>query len=563
MRRSALLAFLLACSHPSPAPRPVTAAKPAPPAAPRGVDQGSFKVLLAGREIGGETFTVSDRAGGHSIQSRTVLHFGDKLVQADGVLDTDAGWRPESASFKRQAGEVASEVTVRGAADGTLTQRITTKGEDHDTPATEKSDLFLGDVSFSHLEPLCQLAGTADQTLSLFPGQALKIGARTPLDPSLAGKRQLTFVPILIADRNAVELLCEGAKEIVARYTDLGLVVVRAGYEDVVTAIAKAESHKPELPAGVVELPRKVSSPTDGGATLACSLLLPADRSSTLPAVAFVTGSGPEDRDDDTPGAGGIKMALFKHLAIALAQSGIASLRCDDRGIAESTGSLAKATLGTLVADAAATVAALRAEPGIDPDRVGIVGHSEGAEVAGIVAEKDRAVKALALVASPGRPLDQMILAQRDEENRQGGFKDDYVAREHRRMAEIYAALRAGKPVPATASPEERKVLEENYAWLATHFRHDPAKTLQKLRIPVFVAQGGKDFQVSVKEDTERLRAAIARAGNKRAQVKVYPELSHIFAPAKTGTVSDYSDPDLHVDLEFIGDLVTFLKGAL
>src|SRR5262249_56953735 len=105
------------------------------------------------------------------------------------------------------------------------------------------------------------------------------------------------------------------------------------------------------------------------------------------------------------------------------------------------------------VADAVAQVAALGAEPGIDGDRIAIVGHEEGSVVAAMVAEKDSDIKALALLATPARTLDQIFLAQRDEANRQQGFKDSYVAQEHKRLAAIYAAIRAGKPLPAATPP--------------------------------------------------------------------------------------------------------------
>ena len=51
-----------------------------------------------------------------------------------------------------------------------------------------------------------------------------------------------------------------------------------------------------------------------------------------LPAVAFFSGSGPQDRDEDTVGPGGVKLSIFKVMAIGLAEKGVASLRCDDRG---------------------------------------------------------------------------------------------------------------------------------------------------------------------------------------------------------------------------------------
>lgn len=559
-----VVAVVAACSHESQPPT-TPAAKPAAqaPGAPRTADQGTFQLTIGGRDVGSETFTIVDSARGHELKSKTTLRFGDRTFVSEGVLTTDAAWKPQAASFKDKNGDATTSITMARREDGVLDQKVVLpNAEPKDFAETQPSDLYLSDTAFSQLTAVCAIAGTENKDLSVFPGQPMQLGAKSALPEALSGKRALSYIPFILGGKNGVEVICDGPKVVIARYPTVGITAVRGGYEEVAAAIAKAALHKPEVPAGLAELPRKVTSSADGGAALACSLLLPSDRSATLPAVVFVTRSGPQDRDDDSPGGGGVKKALFKNIAIGLAQAGVASLRCDDRGVADSTGSLIKATLDTIVADTAAQVAALRAEPGIDPDRIAIIGHEEGSVVAPMVAEKDNQIKALALLAAPGRTLDQIFLAQRDEANRQQGFKDAYVAQEHKRLAAIYAAIRAGKPLPANTAAEERKVIEPALPWLASHFRHDPLKTLAKLKIPIFAAQGGKDIQISVKEDTEKVRATLAR-GNKRSVVKVYPQLTHVFAPAKTGGPADYSDPDLHVDPEFIGDLVTFLKGVL
>src|SRR5262249_19599447 len=158
-----------------------------------------------------------------------------------------------------------------------------------------------------------------------FPGAPLVMGSRAPLELAAIAARKLTFVPALIDGKTAIETVCDGTRLVLVRYADFGLTVVRDGYDDVLAAIRKAESRKPDPPAGIVDAPRKVHSGADGAAVLSCSLMAPEPRPASLPAVVFLTDVGPEDRDDDTVGAGGVKMALFKHLAIALAQQGIAS----------------------------------------------------------------------------------------------------------------------------------------------------------------------------------------------------------------------------------------------
>src|SRR6185503_11468369 len=110
----------------------------------------------------------------------------------------------------------------------------------------------------------------------------------------------------------------------------------------------------------------------------------------------------------------------------------VASLRCDDRGAGQSTGDSRRVTLETLARDARAALATLRHEPAVDPARVAVIGHAEGAIVAPIVAARTPDVRALALLAPPGRPLDAVIIDQEQASMRRFGLGqaeiDDNVA---------------------------------------------------------------------------------------------------------------------------------------
>jgi len=315
-----------------------------------------------------------------------------------------------------------------------------------------------------------------------------------------------------------------------------------------------AERKKPPLPETLEEQPRKVKS---GDAVLACSLLLPKQRSGRLPGVIFVTGSGPQDRDEDTPGPGGLKLSIFKTIAIALGEAGIASLRCDDRGVGESTGSLKDVTLDMFVGDARATLAALRAEPAIDPERTGIIGHSEGGVIAPMVASADPKVRAIVLMAGTGRPLDDVLYEQVEREARDSGMSGEQLKKEMDLQRRTTNAIRDGKPLPADLPADKRSVVDAAGPWLRSHFNHDPAKTIPTVKAKVMIGQGGKDTQVSVR-DAELLHRA-----KPDAVYKIYPGLNHLFAKAQTGSITEYSDPNAKVDEGFLKDVVGFLKENL
>src|SRR4029077_9764402 len=99
--------------------------------------------------------------------------------------------------------------------------------------------------------------------------------------------------------------------------------------------------------------------------------------------------------------------------------------------------------------------------------------------------------------------------------------------------------------------------------WLRSHFRHPPlAEAAQLAGVPVFVAQGGKDVQISVKAPALP-RDAFLKGGNRSVAYKLYPELNHLFAVSKNWSIADYYDPMAEVDASFLRDLSAFLSTSL
>ena len=109
---------------------------------------------------------------------------------------------------------------------------------------------------------------------------------------------------------------------------------------------------------------RDVTVPSDSGVRLAGTVVMP-DGPGPFPAVVFVTGSGPQDRDETLLGH-----HPFLVIADYLARHGIASLRYDDRGFAKSTGRFGTSTSADFATDAEAAVRFLQRVPGIASDGV-------------------------------------------------------------------------------------------------------------------------------------------------------------------------------------------------
>ena len=117
---------------------------------------------------------------------------------------------------------------------------------------------------------------------------------------------------------------------------------------------------------------REVRYASAGDVMLSGTVWYPDDLTSQ-PGVVLIGGSGPTERSN-----GGYFDGLRDHLVAA----GIAVLGYDKRGVGRSSGSWASATVDDLAADAAAAVGALRGEPMVDENAVGLLGHSEGGWVA-------------------------------------------------------------------------------------------------------------------------------------------------------------------------------------
>lgn len=298
---------------------------------------------------------------------------------------------------------------------------------------------------------------------------------------------------------------------------------------------------------------------TSGDRVRAGTLTVPAGEG-PFPAVLLLSGSGAQNRDEEIFGH-----RPFRLLADRLAREKVAVLRVDDRGVGGSSGSLAEATIEDLVTEALDGVRWLRARPGIDPARVGLLGHSEGGLVAPAAAARSSEVAFVVMLAGPGKRGDEILSRQSEALLLAVGAPADRVAeatREHRKLLRLVegnapaeklreqarrlvtAQFRAAEkeaPSPQEVESAATSALAALATpWFKSFLAFDPKAALAKVRVPVLALWGTLDLQVDAALNEAAVRKALGGAKNEDVTLRILPGLNHLFQHARTGSVEEY-----------------------
>jgi pimeloyl-ACP methyl ester carboxylesterase len=291
---------------------------------------------------------------------------------------------------------------------------------------------------------------------------------------------------------------------------------------------------------------------SDGKATLAATLTLP-QGSGPFPAAILIGGSGPTDRDETIAGH-----KLFLVLADSLTRKRVAILRYDTRGIAQSKGDYAAATMDDLTQDAQAALAYLKSRKEVDGKRLGIVGHSEGGILGALVATRSEDVHWLVLLATPATTGENTLLRQSELIARAGGLPEEQIARSLEFDRKAYAAVREeknsaalekkldllvqqsglGEAMPPAALQAQIRFMTS--PWFRQFLDYDPVPVLEKLKCPVLALSGDRDLQVDSTENVPLLRKASEASENKDFTVVEIAGVNHLFQTAQSGSPALY-----------------------
>jgi uncharacterized protein len=271
-------------------------------------------------------------------------------------------------------------------------------------------------------------------------------------------------------------------------------------------------------------------------------------------AVILVSGSGPNDADE-TIGPN----KVFKDIAWGLASNGIAVLRYPKRTHEYGAKSMVDPARFTVkdeyMDDASAAIALLASRPEINPKRIFLAGHSEGGYLAPRIAAANRQITGIIILEGNTRPIEQLVIEQLQYQASLGGPN---AAQIEKMIPEAQAQAKAIEDPnlkPGVMLPLLMAQVPSSY--FLDLRGYDPCTVAASLRIPIYVTQGGRDYQVT-KTDFANWQQALA--GHPSATLKLYPALNHLLI-AGTGPSKpeEYFVAGQHVSPEIISDLSVWI----
>jgi len=306
-----------------------------------------------------------------------------------------------------------------------------------------------------------------------------------------------------------------------------------------------------------------------GDSNLTGNLTVP-EGEGRFPAVIILAGSGPFDRNGDVDPrvvaasvlAGQPVLALnstYRDIAEALAREGFVTLRYDKRGVGNSTGEGGDFPEPSL-RDLKAAVIFLKEHPSVDPERIALVGHSIGGLWALREAAEDPDIAAVCLMATPARPMGEVIVEQIEGLLTLEGANETDIAASVEVQRAIYDQLRSGELTPEAMPEPWRSQLE----FVVAIMDMSGADYAEEIECPALIVQGDKDLFTVIPEEAQLLKEAFAEGGNNEVELVMFADLDHVFRPTpdQPGLELYYEDRG-PVSADVVEAIVDWMKSTL
>ncbi|WP_462248874.1 alpha/beta hydrolase family protein [Ekhidna sp.] len=325
----------------------------------------------------------------------------------------------------------------------------------------------------------------------------------------------------------------------------------------VLTAQLKPRPQEPEKPYPY--LSENVSfHNSEAGITLSGTLTLPVNEES-FPVAILISGSSPHNRNEEIAGH-----KPFLVIADHLTRNGIGVLRYDDRGVGQSEGEYEIAGYADRASDVKSAVAFLKTYKRINPNKIGLIGHSEGGLIAPLVASNSTDISFIIMLAAPALPGSDIMLLQTEFSNKAQGLSDaktqvelaflktifDDVSQStdlKKTKSSLSEKLKANKEaLPEDISADNLDGILETFTapWFQKIITYDPRTTLMEVKCPVLALNGSKDLQIPFEANLSAIEKALKDGGNSNATVKKLEGLNHLFQEAQTGMADEFATID-------------------
>jgi uncharacterized protein len=519
----------------------------------------AFSVFLRGQRIGTEEVTVTRSAAGWAIsatgRSGAPLDMSfDKFLARYGTE-----WQWQSLEISGQLRGQGLMLNTEFKA-GTATSDVVQSGQQARVTHTVSGDtVALPNNFYSAYEALALRLHTAKPgaKIPIFVAPQAEIVASvekiTPrkMETSPAQALELRQFDVIFQNPNGplqVEVWVDSRGRLARLSIPVAsLTVVR---DDLSGVMARLDSYTHPRDENVL-IPAN-------GFSLAGTITKP-EKIAKPPVVILVSGSGPQDRDENVFG-----IPVLGQVAGRLSDAGFFVVRYDKRGVGQSGGRIESTSIEAYADDVGGVIDWVRKRKDVDKDRIAVVGHSEGGAVALVAGGRKRGqVRALGLIAAPGQTGREITLMQ------QRRALDKLKEPEASKQAKIDLQNKIMNAVTTGAGweavpPELRR--QSDTVWFKSWLLFDPAQAMRRTNQPIFIVQGSLDTQVPPVQ-ADRLEAlANARKIKDVAPTRkvIVAGVNHLLVPAGTGEVEEY--PSLPVKTVAAGitdPLIAWLKEVL
>ncbi|GAA0873324.1 hypothetical protein GCM10009117_24710 [Gangjinia marincola] len=337
----------------------------------------------------------------------------------------------------------------------------------------------------------------------------------------------------------------------------ISTVVIFLAFAEAFSQDVKPQTPVAPFPYTVEEVVFKNADAED--IQLAGTLFLP-EKSKKAPVAIIISGSGPQNRNGTLLGH-----EYYLVLADHLVRQGIAVLRYDERGVAESEGEFKGSTSADFSTDVEAAISYLNTRKDINKKKIGLIGHSEGGLIAPMVASRNTDVAYVVMMAGPGLDGGRVLSTQVEKSTALQGanpevakLNADFIAIIAHKIRQKNDTLGLDKEIKSAWKQKRDSLssfLQQAYnmdllsaqmsfhkdPWMYEFFRLDPQEYLKKITVPVLAINGSLDVQVIAEVNLPQIKNALASSPSKDVTVKELEGLNHLFQEATTGSALEYA----------------------